>query len=374
MRLTEHPPPPVPPGRRAGPHLWQIAAVRDAVVAAVFIFAVWFAWSVIDILLPVLVAFILAFVFDPIVAYARRKGSVPRIVTTVFLLALFIGAAVAVVAWVGPIFYKQTSQLLNRLPHYYQRVTGEPLGNVDGVSKEIADLTKHFSHQPMSSLQKIAGGTSRLFGFIGTVVSAAIYAVFVIVLIPLIFLVFSWHFHHIEELRRYIPASRRREALRTINKIVDAFANFFRGRLVVALIIAAMSAFGWWLIGVPFWFLVGIVTGVASLIPYGSIVGWLIAMALVYFESSGGVNWTNVFFWPTFVYLFVHLTEGWLITPFIQGHATDLHPATVLVVLYIGGSVGGLWGMLFAIPVTASLKIVLLDVLLPKWDFWASEH
>jgi predicted PurR-regulated permease PerM len=66
--------------------------------------------------------------------------------------------------------------------------------------------------------------------------------------------------------------------------------------------------------------------------------------------------------------------ETWVITPLVQGEAANLHPIVVLVALIIGGTVAGIIGLILAIPVTASARILFSELALPRIRRWAESH
>ena len=73
-----------------------------------------------------------------------------------------------------------------------------------------------------------------------------------------------------------------------------------------------------------------------------------------------------VILWPSVVFVLVQLIEGYGLTPLIAGKATNLGPVSILVAVLAGGAVGGVYGMLLAIPAAACIKIVITDLLLPR--------
>jgi len=121
---------------------------------------------------------------------------------------------------------------------------------------------------------------------------------------------------------------------------------------------------------VPYWFLLGLGTGVLSLIPYAATLGWPMAVFMKYLEVStsqslASVDWMAVAFWPSLVYGVVQILEGWVLTPWIQRQSTDLSAVTILLVVLIGGALAGVYGLIVAIPLTACLKILLKELLVP---------
>ena len=158
-----------------------------------------------------------------------------------------------------------------------------------------------------------------------------------------------------------------------------AVGSFFRGRLIIAFLMAVLFALGWLLAGVPYWFLLGVGTGVLSIIPYAASVGWPLAILLKYLDLTTGAGapdfaWVDVFVWPSLVYGLVQVFEGWVLTPWIQSESTNLSAVTILIVIFVGGTVGGLYGLLLAIPIAACLKILAIEMLLPQLHRWAADN
>jgi len=82
-------------------------------------------------------------------------------------------------------------------------------------------------------------------------------------------------------------------------------------------------------------------------------------------QSLASVDWMAVAFWPSLVYGVVQILEGWVLTPWIQRQSTDLSAVTILLVVLIGGALAGVYGLIVAIPLTACLKILLKELLVP---------
>ena len=117
------------------------------------------------------------------------------------------------------------------------------------------------------------------------------------------------------------------------------------------------------------------VTGAFSIVPYLGGVGLPVAVGLLAWDEYSQppelrMAWWAIILWPTLVFAIVQIAEGYGLTPMIAGKATNLDPVTILVAVLAGGSVGGVYGMILAIPVAACLKILFTDVLLPKIRAW----
>ncbi|MEX0742380.1 MAG: AI-2E family transporter, partial [Phycisphaeraceae bacterium] len=81
-----------------------------------------------------------------------------------------------------------------------------------------------------------------------------------------------------------------------------------------------------------------------------------------------------VVFWPSFVYVVVQFLESWLLTPVIQGRSLDMSIVTILIVVFVGGALGGLYGLILCIPLVACVKILLHEAVLPSIRTWAAEN
>jgi predicted PurR-regulated permease PerM len=349
-------------------HLWDIAAVRELFWIGLAVFLVWFGHELRGVFTPVLVALLLAYLVNPLVGGAVCRWHIPRPVTITALLIVMAIVGAALVAWLGPIVSEQVQDAREK--------------NAAIPAARDANLRRPGRHG-VGAVQYTREPTAgRSFGVIGQVIGTTTEVALILVLIPIYFFFFSWHFDEMTNtISRFLPFSRKERTLRIIGRMDRAVSGFFRGRLVIAVITGVLFGVGWALTDVPYWFLLGIATGVLNIIPYASAVGWPLAIALKYLDavtgsggSGGSVDWLSIALWPSLSYLIVQFIDGWLLTPWIQSQSTDMSAVTVLIVVFIGGAVGGFYGLLLAIPVAACMKILLEELLMPQWERWAAEH
>jgi predicted PurR-regulated permease PerM len=119
--------------------------------------------------------------------------------------------------------------------------------------------------------------------------------------------------------------------------------------------------------------------GLLNIVPYLSVVGLPAAILLKYLDTLSGVEPQNagivaIVVWPSLVYFGVQVLDNWILTPWIQSGQTNLSAATILVSIFIGGALFGVWGLVFAIPVAACFKIFLEEFVAPPLKRWASSH
>lgn len=160
----------------------------------------------------------------------------------------------------------------------------------------------------------------------------------------------------------FIPPKRRRVVRDTWDLIDLKLGAYVRGQLLLVLLVASVLSFAFWIIGLPFWLLIGAFAGVVELIP---VIGPMAAGAL-----AVGVGFTVS--WQTalaagLVVLVVRLIEDYTIVPRVLGHAVGLTPLTVLVAVSATALLFGGFAVLLAIPF-AAVVTTLVDVLLRNVD------
>jgi predicted PurR-regulated permease PerM len=133
-----------------------------------------------------------------------------------------------------------------------------------------------------------------------------------------------------------------------------AVGGFFRGQLVVALIVGILASIGLFIIHLPFWLLIGMVAGFFNMIPLvGPYIGGIPALviALTTKEPITGL-------WVILIMVAVQQIDNHFISPLVMQRVVKLHPVLVMLALLLGGTLGGFFGLLVAVPTAAILKIL----------------
>jgi predicted PurR-regulated permease PerM len=117
-----------------------------------------------------------------------------------------------------------------------------------------------------------------------------------------------------------------------------------------------LFAIGFSVVGLRYGFVLGLILGFLNIIPYlGSMVGLGIAIPLAFFQDGGGLM---LVIWVLVIFTMVQMIEGYLLTPKIMGDRTGLHPMAIIVAIFFWGTaLGGIMGMILAIPLTAFLVV-----------------
>lgn len=344
---------------------------RVLIFAAVLGALYWLTGALSGVLFPVVFALILAYLLDPLVAALERRG-VSRSLAALLLLLFGVGALGALALVLYPVVRGQFQHLNDRLPGLAATLQNEVLPwlqtNLGFETPEsISGLVERYSENLKSAAPEILKRIyAWLSGAIGAT-SAIVSSLLNLVLIPL----FAYYFmRDLPQMQRavfeLIPPARRPAILTRLLAIDEVVGHWFRGQLQVAAMLAILYAIGFALVfqifdmDVMAGVAVGLVGGLLSVIPYvGALTAGVLSVlfALLDWHGLGPLLGVGI------VIAIVQIAEGYVLTPRIVGEKLGLGPATVILALLVGGSLGGLVGMLFALPVAGALKVLGADLL-----------
>jgi predicted PurR-regulated permease PerM len=340
------------PSAPVGPHIWQIRAVRDLLWLFGGVVLVWLLYLLRAIVLPIFIGLLLAYLANPLLTLAKEKWRVPFAVSLILIFATVFLLVTGAGIWLGPLVKTQTVALVENVPEYLQRLSDRYGFQLDDLAKQFKSPgTENGSPPVVQMARSILGTTTEIILWI--------------VLVPVYFSFFAWHFQTIlRKGRRYFLVDRYPRVQKTLQRMDQAVGTFFRARVLIALMVGIVYSCGWWLADVPYWFLLGAVTGLFSVVPYLSIAGWCLALLLKYLNMTiqgPGFEFMDVLFWPSVVFGIGNFLEAWIFTPWIHGRTTRLNPVMILTIVLIGGSLAGFWGLLLAIPVAICLNILIKE-------------
>lgn len=332
--------------RRAGEIAWALVGMA-AVVAIIGVVAlkVWVIFP------PLILAGAIVFLLNPIVTALQHRG-VPRALGAglayVGVLAVIVGAGVGLF----PIAAQQVDQLEDDFPQIQARVerwvddrADESVGTFYEFSRtDIEDSLSNsgatFDEQ-LQSARRIGG---QVFHVLLIFVLAPIIAFYLLVDVP--------HLRKVAE--SLVPASERDEVFVLAHRLSRAIGGFFRGQLVVAAIVGVLCSIGLGVIGLEFWFLIGMIAGLFNVIPLiGPWVGGIPGVTIALTTGSPLQALLVVI-----VMVGVQQIDNHFITPQVMQRTVHLHPAVVILALVAGGSLAGFFGLLLAVPTAAVLKIL----------------
>ena len=321
-------------------------------------------WLLNDILLPFVVGAVVAYFFDPVVLRLDRIGlSRTWATATVTILAALItvGAAMAIL----PPLFGQIEGLILKAPEYTVRAAERLQPMIEPIRSKLG-LDPLSLQELKTEAAQWAGQALSVLGSVASRVAQRGYAI--INLFALLFLTPVVTFYLLRDWPKVLAAIDSALPLdhaaniRTVAREANAaVAGYVRGQALVCLCLGSIYGVGLSLVGLQFGFVIGLIAGFISFIPYvGTLVGAILAigMALAQFPP----DWLSVVKVGV-VFLIGHLLESNVLSPKLVGDRVGLHPVWIMFALLAGGTLFGFVGVLVAVPVAAVAGVIVRHLL-----------
>ncbi|NOG53084.1 MAG: AI-2E family transporter [Planctomycetes bacterium] len=365
-------------------HLWQFQAIRDTAIIAGIIFIIWLGYWLQSVTVPLLIALTLAYLLEPLVVKLCDRFKANRPVVVGGMLCVICLAFILFLALV-PLLFAQGVQLLKQLPDHiaslYQfaldHIPEDQRATLTEDPEQLRTTVSTWLDTNLGTLVKASVQTAGdALGLIADVIGSVVYTAFAIFLVMFYFFFFSTGWGRLQDyISELFPEEHLPRAYELTRKMDLAVSGFVRGRVVISIIMGVMLSVGWAFCGVPYWLLIGMLTGVLCIVPYLGGLGIPVAVILLWLGQSDlpeaqQMAWWGIIIWPVLVFTIVQLVEAYLLTPMIAGKATNLGPVSIFVAVLAGGIVMGMYGMLLAIPIAACLKILAIEIMVPRIKEW----
>ena len=311
------------------------------------------------ILVPFIIAYIFQFALRPLVNMLKQKGvkhrtAVSAVFTTAFLLIgiflyILIPAVASELSNIQDNIENYTGVLIQKYNIMQETLLGGtgPLNELLGDRTLIEEFSTSFRNSLFFFIQKIP---QKILNFIPLLLY--------IIVIPFATFFFLLDAQRIrEKFIRLIPNRYFEISLNVINSLYKQFGLILKGMLTSAIIISILSSTGLWLIGLEYPIIVGIFSGLANLIPYFGPITGTVSASLVAIVT--GAN-PSFFLYIILVFLVVNLIDNVLVQPLVLARAAKLHPLAVIFLVLTGSKIGGIFGMLVAVPIASLLQVVLI--------------
>jgi predicted PurR-regulated permease PerM len=343
------------PTRPPDPALLRLLIFGGTLIAVLIVLIVFS-----EIFLPLMLGFGLAYLLDPAVSGLERHGW-RRSWAVVALGVALVLAITGFFLYLVPAMGEEVRRIGERFPDYAQRLRAQIEPLLDRVQ---ARYPEQFVEMRDRAIEATRENLPRLAASVGHWLSAIFDSVrgFILFLLNLIFVpVFAFYllvdFPKVKRgIRDLVPLPYRDVVVARVLEVDGAVASFLRGQLVIALVLAVINSVGLVLIGVPLGLVIGIVAGLANMIPYMSLVVGLLPAVLLCWAEHG--SWVRVIL-VVAVFTGAQLLEGTVLSPRILGRSVNLHPVWILLAIIVGGSLFGIFGMLIAVPAAAAIQVFL---------------
>lgn len=345
----------------------------------------WLAYALRAAFTPLVAAAAVAYVLNPVVTWVERTRRARRLSIVIVVFAAFGALVLGGGLYIGSRTVAQLAEMQEQFPRYvralgqWAEVVQRHLGGTSPPASEAdtaVDATQPAAVPAAPWWPAVAplieqhgvGVARAALGYLGRVASNALALVSLFVLVPVFTFYFLWRFNDgVRAVRDHLPSAQRDAIVSAVRTIDTAIANFFRGRLIVCLAVGALTGLGWTAVGVPFGLPLGLAAGALNLVPFLSLLVLPVALLAAYLGAmDAAVPWLTPVLLTMGVYMAVQALESFLLSPWIEGRSSGLHPLLIVVALLIGAELAGLLGLLLAIPVASSLKTLAARLVLPE--------
>jgi len=310
------------------------------------------------VLTPFIAGALLAYLGDPFVDQLE-KWRFSRTTGVIVAFSIFFIVALTLILLLIPMIHRQVEYLAGKMPqilNWLQKVAIPWLEQTTGIDLESFNLLD--SKDLLISAWQYSGNYLQVFFKNITKSGLAFFALLAnIALVPIVafYLLRDWDIL-IGQIRALIPRKYETTVVSLFAECDQRLGAFLRGQLSVMLALGVIYATGLWLFGIELALLIGLLSGLASIIPYlGFAVGIVAATIVAFFQYHDVAHILMV--WGIFAV--GQLLEGSVLTPLLVGDRIGLHPVAVIFAILAGGQLFGFFGMLLALPVAAASMVFL---------------
>jgi len=308
------------------------------------------------ILLPFVLGGLVAYLGDPLVDILERYR-LNRTLGVVLVFVLIFGVLVAALLFLVPLVLEQLDALIRKIPLFFDWATqvavpllqerlGIPAGTLPPLdwSSQLAENWQSLGKIMAETGKKLTGsGASILMGLAS------------LALVPVVafYLMRDWDIL-VGKMLRMLPVAWQDRTVLMVSEADEVVGAFLRGQFIVMCVLGVIYGTGLWLLGVQLALLLGLLAGLASLVPYlGFIVGIVASLIAAYFQFH---DW-GMLLWVGLVFGVGQVIESMVLTPVLVGDRIGLHPVAVIFALMAGGQLAGFVGVVVALPVAAVITV-----------------
>jgi predicted PurR-regulated permease PerM len=317
---------------------------------------------------PFILGIVLGYLLDPIVQKLEQLG-LSRLGASIVILVVFVVVFAVILIVLAPILGGQLVGFTQKLPSYVVRLQAlavehgnaliekyggqwrEKLGlgatlSSEQIQNSVGDLVTQGAQWLMNAVRSLVSGGAAIFSFLSFLVFTPVVAFYMLV---------DWD-RMLATIDDWLPLDHRDGLRRIAHEINQALSGFLRGQSLVCLFLGLWYGIGLSLIGLDFGFLIGVIGGVLSFIPYvGSLTALVFSLGVAIVQ--GWPSW-NLFLLALAVVGAGQFLEGNVLSPRLVGHSIGLHPVWLMFALVAFGALFGFTGLLIAVPMSAVIGVL----------------
>jgi putative permease len=324
-------------------------------VIAIFILAVigWFLYTLSNIITILIISALLAYILDPIASYIEARGVSRMQATTMIFAVLFL--IIGLSSWL----------LIPKLIHEMSSIqqgsgSGQEIQFLASLEQFIATNFSFIDSSQLNFQERFAdfssGLSEQIVAFIPNIVSV----IMVAVIIPfVVFFLLKDGRNMKKQFISYVPNRYFEMTLNVLHKIDTQLGGYLRGQFIEASVIGLLSVIALGILQVKYFTIIGMIAGLANMVPYVGPVAGAVPAILVTLANDGD---PMKLVYIVIAFAIVQLIDNILVQPLVLSKSVNLHPLIIVFAVLIGGQFFGLLGMLLAVPAAGIIKVTSMEL------------
>jgi len=325
-----------------------------------------------DVLLPLAIAAILATLLRPIITLCEKHTRLSKTQGIILLYLLVLLAIATVTMLLLPILFRQGAEFIEAVPsirdNFYQFLQEKTPAVWQWLHAKLGQTPQAYvqnivathSETITSGLQALPEKISMIGGSVSGFIASMFAKIAAYAIIPIyLFFILNGNrdvWNDLQKQLSFLPDQRRHDIVFLCRQFSEILIAFFRGQIIIGLLLGVVLAVGFALVGLKFGIVLGLVLGLLNIIPYlGTMLGIITVLPLAYFQDDGGTSLIGL---CAIVFIIGQLLTDYVFTPRIMGDKTGMGPMLIIFSIFFWGvALGGIMGMVLAIPLTAFFLI-----------------
>lgn len=309
-------------------------------------------------LLPFFLGAFITYLLHPLVEKLYLAG-LPRGLSIFLIYLLFFGGVGFSIYKGLPVIIEQLDELSENAPilvSQYQRwmfhLERQTASWPDGLQEQIQARIHAFETWLTNLLALFIGWLTKMLNFL-----------LLFAIVPFVSFYLLKDFHDVKKMIWYLtPKKWRRKGLYFLKELDESLGGYIRGQLLVCALLGTIAAFLFWIIDMKYPVLLGIIIAITDIIPYfGPIIGAVPAVIIAAAMSGKMAVYVII------IIFVIQFLEGNVLSPYIVGKSLNMHPLFIMAALIIGGEMGGIMGLILAVPILAVMKVAMLQAKTHLW-------
>jgi len=319
-----------------------------------------------DILTPVLMAFLFAVLLLPIFTFLHTKLKFPRHLAGIVCMAIFLSFIIGILVFI--------SYQVTYMANDFDTIRKNANSFIIQIHKFIREnfqisIGEQKKYLETVTNDSVKSGQAKLGSFIVSISDVLLDST-IIIIYTFLFLIYKEHFKLF--LAKLINKENHATLVDILSQIKVSINNYIVSLIIEMIVVAVLTSLGLWIIGIKYFILLGLITGILNLIPY---IGIAIAGIITLVASLTGSAEMSMIMGILIVNVIVQLIDNNLLVPLIINSKVEINAFVSIMGIIVGGAAAGISGMFLAIPLLAILKIIFdrIDSLSP-WGYLMGNH